>query len=96
MADGMQVSVAWSPSKTTRPTNGVYSTVAFFPHDPDWPRESWSVTLRFDPPSAANEHPAKATAEFLNPDAAPKNLLTKGASFAMLERYRITALVVVD
>ena len=96
MSQGVPVSVVWSPAKTRIPTNGIYTTMAFFPDDASWPNESWSVRLRFDPADVQNEHVTKATAEFLNAEAAPAHLLAKGASFAMLEGKNLTALVVID
>lgn len=61
------------------PERGVYSTVARFEDDENWPHEAWSLVLHIDR-SYRNGRYAHASIEFLSEDA-PRHLLGAGSRF---------------
>lgn len=96
MRKPINVSIQWTPEKLAhQPSSGVYSTVAKFPEDTDWPAIAWSVVMEFH---TSKNHPLgdslEATARFLVPEA-PWDRLKKGCVFELYEGFKKTATVIV-
>jgi hypothetical protein len=94
MSKSVNVRVKWSQPKLNRPSSGIYSTVARFAEDADWPNsDTWSVVLEFDAMEAQHAD-FNARARFLSP-AAPLDRLRTGESFDLYEGRTATAHVTV-
>jgi hypothetical protein len=92
---GVRASIHWlSEAEGGRkhlPTSLNYSTVARFPQQQDWPNNAWSVVVEFGEPPKQDD---LAQVRFLVDDA-PRDWLTSGASFELLEGKKVVARVTI-
>jgi hypothetical protein len=89
--------ISWVPldegGRRQSPTGPVYSTVARFEEDENWPKQAWSLVVRFVRPLHGGRY-LIADVDFAAPDA-PAALLGKGSRFELLEgRHRVAKGVV--
>lgn len=92
MMKSVQVLIDWVPEKLKHlPASGVYSTVARFTEDADWPANAWSVVIEFNP---SENKSFQATARFLIPTA-PSDRLKAGCVFQLYEGAKKMAQVTV-
>lgn len=88
-----RVSLKWESHKMTNlPSSGVYSTVARFDTNLDWPNTASSIVIEFDENSDSSET-VECTARFLAPEAAV--LLKRGEIFELYEGFKRSAVVTV-
>ena len=85
--------ISWVPAakggRKQPPTGPVYSTVARFTDDPDWPARAWSLVVRKLKAYGGGRF-WFAQVEFLV-DAAPHDLLRPGARFDLDEGRKLAA-----
>ncbi|MDB5291547.1 MAG: hypothetical protein JWL69_2788 [Phycisphaerales bacterium] len=89
--------ISWVPlgegGRRRPPAGPVYSTIAYFEGDENWPKQAWSVVLRFVRPLNGGQC-LIADVDFAVPEA-PAALLGKGSRFELLEgRHRVAKGVV--
>lgn len=71
------------------PTSPLYTTVARFPQQKDWPQNAWSIITEFSEPPCRD---GLAQVSFLA-DGAPRDWLISGATFELLEGHKVVARV---
>lgn len=88
-----KVFISWALSdeggRRQPPTGPAYSTVARFEEDENWPKQAWSLLVRFVRPLHGGRY-LIADVDFLVPEA-PAALLGKGSRFELLEGRRRVA-----
>lgn len=90
---GVKASIHWlSEAEGGRkhlPTSLSYTTIARFPYQKDWPANAWSIITEFSDPPGQD---ALAQVRFLVEDA-PRDWLTSGTTFELLEGSKVVAKV---
>jgi hypothetical protein len=91
--DSAQAVISWIPGerggRQHPPAGPIYSTVARFEDDENWPRRAWSIVVEFERELSGGQH-IVAKVRFLAGEA-PVELLQEGSRFELLEGRRRTA-----
>lgn len=93
MSQSVEAFISWVPADEggrSRPPSGpTYSTLVRFEEDSSWPKEAWSLVVRFLKPIRGGRY-LHANVQFLVDDA-PHHLLHAGSRFELFEGHKRVA-----